>query len=71
MWINTNINESNISNLVNDLASCEKTVNKNTTNGYCGLNNGLINIVNIPSLPESLITNLTSDLSNKADLVSG
>ena len=51
MWINININESNVSNLVNDLASCEKTVNKNTTNGYCGLNNGLLNVVNIPNLP--------------------
>ena len=36
-----------------------------------GLNNGLINIINIPNLPESMIINLTSDLSNKADLVSG
>ena len=71
MWVNTNINESNVSNLVNDLASCEKTVNKNTTNGYCGLNNGLINIINIPKLPESMIINLTSHLSNKADLISG
>ena len=71
MWINTNINESNVSNLVNDLASCEKTVDKNSTNGYCGLNNGLINIVNIPNLPESLMTNLTADLSNKTDIVSG
>ena len=61
MWINTNINESNVSNLVNDLASCEKTANINTTNGYCGLSNGLINIINIPNLPESMITNLTSD----------
>jgi hypothetical protein len=24
MWINTNINESNVTNLVNDLLSCEK-----------------------------------------------
>ena len=31
----------------------------------------LQNIVNIANLPESLITNLTSDLLNKADLVSG
>ena len=36
-----------------------------------GLISGFINIVNIPNLPESLITNLTSDLLNKADLVSG
>ena len=71
MWVNTNINESNVSNLVNDLASCQKTVNKNATNGYCGLTNGLINIINIPNLPESMIINLTSDLSNKADLISG
>ena len=70
-WVNTNINESNVSNLVNDLASCEKTGNKNTTNGYCRLKNGFVNIVNIPNLPESMIINLTSDLSNKADLVSG
>ena len=40
-WINTNITESNVTNLVNDLASYEKLVNKNTSNGYCGLNNGL------------------------------
>ena len=71
MWINTNINESNVTNLVNDLLSCEKIFNKNTSNGYCGLNNGLINVVNIPNLPESLITNLSSGLSNKVDLVSG
>ena len=71
MWVNTNINESNVSNLVNDLASCEKTVNKKTTNGYCGLYNGLINIINIPNLPETRIMNLTSDLSNKAELISG
>ena len=32
MGVNTNINESNVSNLVNDLSLCEKTVNKNTTN---------------------------------------
>ena len=61
----------NVSNLVNDLASCEKLVNKNTSNGYCGLNNGLINVTNIPNLPESVIINLTSDLLNKADLISG
>ena len=71
MWINTNINESNVSSFVNDLASCDKTVNKNTTNGYCGLNNGFINIVNIPNLPESHITNLSTDSSNKSNLVSG
>ena len=70
-WLNTNITESNVTNLVNDLAACEKVTNKNSINGYCGLINGFINIVNIPNLPESLITNLTSDLSNKADLVSG
>ena len=28
MWINTNINKSNVSNLVNDLASCEKLLIK-------------------------------------------
>ena len=28
MWVNTNINESNVSNLVNDLASCEKQLIK-------------------------------------------
>ena len=70
-WINANITESNVSKLVNDLASCEKLTNKNSINGYCGLNNAFINIVNIPNLPASLITNLTSDLSSKADLVSG
>ena len=48
----------------------KKIINKNTSNGYCGLNNGLINVVNIPNLPESLITNLTLDLPNKADIVS-
>ena len=46
-------------------------VNKNTSNTRCGLNTGFTNIINIPNLPESLITNLTSDLSDKADLVSG
>ena len=70
-WINTNITESNVTNLVNDLLSCEKIINKNTSNGYCGLNNGLVNVVNIPNLPESLIINLTSDLLNKADPISG
>ena len=60
-----------MSNLVNDLSSCEKTINKNTTNGYCGLNNGFIDIINIPNLPESMIINLASYLSNKADLISG
>ena len=70
-WINTNITESNVTNLVNDLLSCEKLSNKNTSNGYCGLNNGLINVVNISNLPESLIIHLTSDLLNKADLISG
>ena len=35
------------------------------------LNKGLINISNIPNLSESMIINLTSDLSNKADLISG
>ena len=35
------------------------------------ITNTLIPVVNVPNLPESLITNLTSDLSNKADLVSG
>ena len=69
--LNTIITESNVTNLVNDLAACEKVTNKNSIIGYCGLINGFINIVNIPNLPESLITNLTSDLSNKADLVSG
>ena len=63
-WLNTNITESNVTNLVNDLAACEKLTNINSINGYCGL----INIVNIPNLPESLITNLTSDLSNEDDL---
>ena len=48
-----------------------KLTSKNTSNGYCGLNNGLINTVNIPNLPESLITKLTLDLSNKAHLISG
>ena len=70
-WLNTNITESSVTDLVNDLAACEKVTNKNSINGYCGLINGFINIVNIPNLPESLITTLTSDLSNKADLVSG
>ena len=46
-------------------------VNKNTSNTRCGLNAGFTNTVNIPNLPESLITSLTSDLSDKADLVSG
>ena len=31
----------------------------------------MINVVNIPNLPESLIINLTSDLLDKADLISG
>ena len=31
----------------------------------------MINIVNIPNLPESLITKLPLDLSNKAHLISG
>ena len=39
-WLNTNITESNVKNLVNDLAACEKVTNKNSINGYCGLING-------------------------------
>ena len=71
-WINTNITESNVTNLVNDLLGCEKITNKNASNGYCGLDiNTLIPVVNVPNLPESLIINLTNDLNNKADLVSG
>ena len=49
----------------------KKIINKNTSNGYCGLNNGLINVASIPNLPEPLIINLTSELLNKADLISG
>ena len=36
-WIKTNITESNVTNLVNNLSLCEKLANKNTSNGYCGL----------------------------------
>ena len=46
---------------IDNTPSQNKIINKNTINGYCGLNNGLINVVNIPNLPESLIINLTSD----------
>ena len=41
------------------------------TNSLIIINICLINVVNVPNSPESLITNLTSDLSNKADLISG
>ena len=71
-WINSNISESQITNLVTDLSNCEKTANKNISSGYCGLDsNSLVPVNNIPYLSESKITNLTTDLSNKADLVSG
>ena len=38
-WVNSNlsISESNVTNLVSDLASCEKTANKNQPSGYAGL----------------------------------
>ena len=62
-WINTNITESNVTNLVNDLSLCQKLSNKNTSNGYCGLDtNTLIPVVNVPNLPKSLITNISTDL---------
>jgi len=73
MWNNSNISESNVTNLVSDLLSCEKSVNKNVANGYCPLDsNSLIPVNKIPSdIPENNITNLTNDLLNKADLISG
>ena len=49
-----------------------KITNKGIANGYCGLDaNSLISVSNIPNLSESQINNLNTDLSNKADLVSG
>ena len=51
----------------------QKSVNKNVANGYCPLDsNSLIPVNKIPSdIPENNITNLTNDLLNKADLISG
>ena len=70
-WINSNISESQITNLTTYLSNCEKNANKGISNGYCGLDtNSLISVSNIPNLPESQINNLSNGLSNKADLVS-
>ena len=50
-WINQNITESNVSNLVSDLLNCEKITNKNIANGYCPIEqNSLVPLVNIPNL---------------------
>ena len=58
--------------MTTDLYNCEKVANKGVSNGYCGLDtNSLVPLINIPNLSESQINNLTNDLSNKADLVSG
>ena len=47
------------------MSACEKTANKNVASGYCPLDiNSLVPIANIPSIAESYITNLTTDLSN-------
>ena len=43
----------------------KKTANKNVASGYCSLDsNSLVPVANIPTLSESKITNLTTDLSN-------
>ena len=53
-WSNSNINESQITNLTTDLSNCEKIANKGISNGYCGLDtNSLISVSNIPNLSES------------------
>ena len=63
-WSNSNINESQVTNLTTDLSNCEKIANK-------GIANSLISVSNIPNLSESQINNLTNDLNNKADLING
>ena len=71
-WINSNITESQITNLTTDLSNCEKIANKGIANGYCGVDtNSLISVSNIPNLSESQINNLNNDLNNKADLING
>ena len=50
MWNNLNISESNVTNLVSDLLSCEKSINKNVAKGYCPLDsNSLIPVNKTPS----------------------
>ena len=62
-WENKALQESDITSLSTDLSACEKTSNKNSSLGYCPLDiNSLVPIANIPSLSESQITNLTTDL---------
>ena len=71
-WINSNITESQITNLTTDLSSCEKISNKGIYNGYCGIDtNTLISVSNIPNLSESQINNLNNDLNNKANINHG
>ena len=42
----------------------KKTANKNVAAGYCPLDvNSLVPISNLPSISESLVTNLSTDLS--------
>ena len=63
-WINQNISEINVSNLTSDLLSCEKTINKNSANGYCPLDqNKLIPNSNIPQLSFSNLTNIFNIVS--------
>ena len=63
-WINQNISENNVSNLTSDWLSCEKTINKNSANGYCPLDqNKLIPNSNIPQLSFSNLTNIFNIVS--------
>ena len=47
-WSNSNINESQVTNLTTDLSNCEKIANKGVANGYCGLDtNSLVPLIYI------------------------
>lgn len=64
--------ESEVTNLVSDLAAKEATANKGAANGYAGLDgSSLVPLVNLPSYPESKVTNLVSDLATKPVKPSG
>ena len=70
----SNIAESQVTNLIADLAgkqatlgfTAENSANKGAANGYAPLDSSSdVPLPNIPNLPESQITNLTSDLASK------
>jgi hypothetical protein len=59
--------EAQVTNLTADLAATEKSANKGAASGYAPLDSSSkVPATNLPSLPESQITNLVSDLASKA-----